>query len=513
MWWFSSRGLCPNCGLFVRSLTVVLACLVPIPSADATTCIDICPDPGACTINTLKSIDPGSDIACTDRDLHVTDNGSLRVIDGDMRLVAHNLTVDGPGGTIYAVEGNAHIRGEIEIELTGDLQLSGKVRANGNTGGGSIRITADGDISIPQNGTDGVEADGTSAAARGGTILIEAGGALSIMDPIHTAGATSGQSSGGTVAIRAIGNITVGQDGHIGAPGRTAGGGTVTIQSQDGDVVLDEHVVVDGEGSVGDGGKIEISAGYAVQITQPIYARGGVNASGGQARGGSVEIEAGCGGVAINGSISTTGGQLGSAYDSGSIMVSSLGNIAVAAGVVLDAHALASGGSGGTIELRTRDLVSIAGGATLDSRGSSAADGNGGDVRLTGCRVSVAPSAVLDVSGAIGGTIALGASLPPPDTGTQPLVASSLASYRAAGSSADTNGRIELTPLTLKQGQCSNDGAVRCLIDSECQSGCLTGDCLYANPDTDGQDTAFTVAPQRFGDPGLGECASYCEGY
>lgn len=501
----------PLCGILS-----ILVGAVQAHATDASTCLEICPGTGACTINALKNIEPGAELDCSGRDITLTGNGALKVTDGQFSLLANNLTVDGPGGTIYAVEGTAHEPGEIDIDLTGNLWLAGKIRANGNSGGGSITVDADGNITIPDSGDDGVEAGGTASGASGGTIELSAGGTMTISDPIHAEGADAGQeSAGGTVDLDAKGDITINADGHIAVPGHLAGGGTITITSEDGSIVLNEHADADGNGSVGDGGRISLSAGNGIQIVQGFYvrARGGVNANGGEAQGGAIDIEAGCGGVSINSPFMTTGGLLGSGYDAGRITVSSLGNISLASGVTLDAHALGSGGSGGAITLRAGDLVSIPGSATLDARGSSTAGGEGGRVTLSGCRVSVASGAILDVTGDKGGTIALGATLPPPATGTQPLVASSAASYRATGSSAASNGRITLAPLTLRAGECTNDGTRTCLLDTDCTVGCQTGDCLYANPDTDGQNTGFTVTPERIGNQSLGQCFDSCGGY
>jgi len=255
------------------------------PSAFATTCTDICPGTGACTIGSLQNIDPGSTLDCSGRDITVGDSGTIKVTDGDFELLADDLTLTGPGGLIYAVEGSGEEVGAIDISLTGNLSLSGKIRANGAHGGGHLSIKAAGNISIPESGTDGVEADGTSPNASGGEIYLEAGGTMSIYDPVHAEGNTSGDNTGGTIDIRAAGNIVIATDGHISVPGRMDGGGSVTIVSENGSVTLDEHIDVNGIGDTGDGGNIEIIAGNAITLNGSITANGGVNQGGGAAQG------------------------------------------------------------------------------------------------------------------------------------------------------------------------------------------------------------------------------------
>gem|GEM_PF-883179 len=493
--------------------TVPLACLLVLSAswrAAATTCSDICPGSGSCTINSLKNIDPGSDLDCGNRDLTVTGDGSLKVTGGSFILRARDLNVVGPGGTIYAVEGTDQHCGGIEVDLTGSLTLAGKMRANGNHGGGSLTITAAGDISIPESGTDGVECDGLNVGASGGSIDIQAGGAITMNDPVHAEGNNSGDNAGGRIEIRATGNITAALDGHISATGKTAGGGSVLIVSEAGNITLDEHIDVDGKGTIGDGGDIELSAEGSIQVLQQIYARGGVNTGGGTANGGTVEIGAGCGGVSVEAPIFTTGGQLGSSHGGGSLTVTATGPVSIAAGVLLDTHALADGGNGGDITLRSKDVITLNNGTTLDSRGSSLSQGTGGSVMVAGCRADLKSGATIDAGAVQAAAIFIGASGQPPATGTQPLSVGATAVLRAAGTTSGGNGRIELAPLTYKQGQCSNDGTLSCMLDADCTVGCQTGDCLYANPDTGGQDIQFNITPSRFGDSALPACGTAC---
>lgn len=476
----------------------------------ATTCTDVCPGTGSCTIGSARVVDADSVLDCSGRDITIGNAGSLKVIGGDLALLADDLLLNGSGSLIHAVEGPDDRVGTIDIQLTGSLGLRGKIRANGDHGGGSIQITTAGNIVVYENGTDGIEADGISPNADGGDVTLDAGGMIQVFDPVHAEGNTSGESGGGTIDIHAVGNITVAYDGHLSASGKTAGGGRVVLESETGDVTISEHIDVDGKGPTGDGGLIEITAHDTIAVGEQLYARGGINAGGGTASGGNVLLESGCGGISINASIFVTGGQLGTGEDGGSIEADSAGSITVANGVVLDTHALASGGDGGSVSLTARDLVTLTSGSTIDSRGSATAPGRGGDVALRGCRLNVQSSATVDTTAYRGGTVSASATMAPPTTGTQPLIISGSAVLKAAGGSSSEAGRIAVAPLTTQKGQCDNNSALPCVVDLDCVVGCQTGQCLYANPDLAGVVTQFDVTPVTYADRSLGECQASC---
>lgn len=492
--------------------SVSIAFAVHASVAQATICDDICPDPGPCTIGSLKVIEADSEIDCTGRGtITIGNSGVLKIVDSDFTLFADGLTVNGPGGLIYAVAGAEESIGGFALRLTGDLVVAGKLRANSIEGGGWIHIETDGDVSIFENGTDGIEADGTgTAGANGGQISIEAGGSILVNDPVHAEGAASGDTVGGSIRLHAGGNITTGVDGHISALGKHREGGRVELTSDTGNIVLAEHIVVDGVGETGNGGYVEVRAGNAVQVTADQSALGGVNQGGGRARGGSFEIRAGCGGVSIASDVLFHGGDQGSSFDGGSLVVESRGPVTIAGGVVLDGRGLAPTSSGGEIRLESEGNVEVATGATIDVRGGNTLPARGGNLAIQGCSVAVAAGSVLDVSGATGGQIVLNASGEPVSLGPEPLVVSQSASLRASGGAVEENGRIELAPLMYHAGKCGNNESVPCHMDVDCSSGCLTSDCLAANPDTGGQITQFSVAPVSLEATHLAACSNAC---
>ncbi len=515
------RRFTPRRRSAVAGLTVMAWLTANVPQAMALTaddCTDICGSgSGACTIGANWDIVPGSVIDCSGRDVTVTINGVLKVTDGGYSLYAANLQVDGPGGTLTAVQGSNGIPGSIFVKTTGWVSLSGKIRANGDQGGGTISVVTGGDMVINDNGTDGVEALGTSTAGDGGSIDLTVGGHLTVYDPVLADSGASGMTSGGRIRMKAGGHVWVGSSGNISAYGRQGGGGEIVIVSENDDVLLYRPVEAEGIGSGANGGSVEVSAGNKLEVGHPISVLGGVNVSGSAADGGSVELLAGCGGIDITAAIEAGGvsGTGASEVDSGGgIVIESRGMVEISSGVVLDTRALQSGGSGGSVRIAARDLVDLQGTAKIDTRGSTSSGGQAGSVQITGCRVKVASGATIDATGAIGGTIALRASKAPPTTNgsePQPMTIGSASVIHAAGSTNADNGRIELSPLHSQPGVCSNNPARECAVDADCTAGCETGTCSYANPDTAGLSSQFDVVPSRQEEADFGECQATCD--
>jgi len=447
--------------------------------------------------------------------------GLLKVIDGSFSLRAHNLTVNGPSAAILAVQGSQHESGAISIDLTGSLSLAGKVRANAATdSGGDISIHADGDITILESGDDGVESDGTAAGVSGGSIHLDAGGYVLIQDPVHAAGADSGaDAAGGLVEIRAGGDIVANSDGHIAAPGRSGGGGTVELVAG-GSIVLDEHIDVSGRGNDADAGDIQLEAAGGISMSLPSTAHGGVGAGGGAAAGGSISLEAGCGGGSVQGgavlvgaSMDLTSGETGGGGAAGgTFRVEASGPVTIGDGVLIDSHPLSGAGSGGAISIRSAAAVTISSGARLDTRGGAAVPtGAGANITLDGCTVQVQPSATLNTSGMSGGGISLIAQKLAPESGTQPLFVSSTASLVVNGTTAARNGSISLATFSDGPGECTNEPTKECWANEDCTVGCQQGNCVGANPNTEGTTTQFSVAVTRGHVNGSGSCASACQ--
>lgn len=483
-------------------------------TSPADDCADLCLTATTCTIAATFDIVPGSTIDCSGRELTLTTFGVLRVTGGSFTLRAAKLTVNGSGGTITAIQGSTGYPGAVTVDVAGDFALAGKIRANGDKGGGRIAVMVGGNMTIPESGTDGIEALGLSTAGGGGRIDVDVTGSLTVNDPILADSGASGQIAGGQIRLRAGGDIVTDVDGHISAYGRSAGGGEIEIIAG-GDVVLHEHLKAEGLGSVADGGQVEVTAGDFLNVAADISVMGGVNVGGGSANGGTVDLLSGCGGTQIGASINATGGQLGDDdLDSGRVEIDSRGSTTILTGVTIQTRALQAGGRAGSILVSARDLVDLQGTAKLDARGSTTSPGTGGDVQVKACRLLVASGSTIDVSGSIGGSIALRATQEPPATNgsqPQPLTIGSASILKAAGATNADSGRIELAPLQYKTGVCSNSGTTACLLDADCTIGCQAGDCNFANPDTAGLNTQFDVVPARQQENDFGECQATCE--
>ncbi len=487
-----------------------------VPDAAAVTvahCTDtgMCPGTGSCTITNLVNVVPGSVLDCQTRAITIAGSGSLKVVDGEFELITGNLTIDGPGGLINGDEGSEDQPAGVTIVSSGNVDIGGKIRVNGNHGGGSLSITATGNITLTSTGDDGIEAKALMEDQNGGEVLFDAGVDIIISDPIDADGSDSGESAGGTVELRAGRNITTNADGLISAQGRAAGGGTITLSTTNGDITLNQVVQAYGRSETGDGGHVELHAGDGLAINQPIDVRGGVNDTGGTAAGGSIDMEAGCGGIAIAANLTATGGSLGSDQEPGAIVASSLGPMTVASGITLDTHGLAPGSDGGLINLDGFGAVTVATNALLDARGyntTTNSDARGATIRVAGCTVDIQSGAKLDARGITGGSVDLAAYAVAPASGTQPLRVSTGAQVKVLGSTNADNGDIGLSALYYKPGVCSNNGD--CFLNSDCTKGCETGTCSAANPDTAGVNTAFDVAPSRFSDKHLVQCTTAC---
>lgn len=304
-------------------------------TSPADDCADLCLTATNCTIAATFDIVPGSTIDCSGRELTLTTFGVLRVTGGSFTLRAAKLTVNGSGGTITAIQDATGNPGAVTVDVAGDFALSGKIRANGDKGGGRVAVMVGGNMTIPESGTDGIEALGLSTAGGGGRIDVDVTGSLTVYDPILADSGASGLIAGGQIRLRAGGDILTDLDGHISAFGRSAGGGEIEVVAG-GDVVLREHLKAEGLGSVADGGQVEVTAGDYLNVAADISVMGGVNVGGGSANGGTVDLLSGCGGTQIGASINATGGQLGDDdLDSGRVEIDSRGSTTILTGVTI----------------------------------------------------------------------------------------------------------------------------------------------------------------------------------
>ena len=514
-------------GLFVAGCAAasLLVCVSagPATATGITTCNQMCGNP--CSIAGLKLIEPDADIDCSDRDITVMSTGNIKVQDGTFTLKAIDLTLNqfgSSGGNITAEDTGSGEPIGFDIELSGSAYILGALRANSTEGGGTIVVEAAGGINLPEDGNFGIQANGTAADADGGEIVLRADGNISITCPVEANGANSTETRGGEIVIEAGGIAATSVEGELRATGKHGGGGTIRIAGgldndplTVGDVRIGAQILADGTANEGDGGVVYIEAVDAVEITAIISARGGVTATGGESSGGSIHIGAGCGGVDIDADLLMTGGEAGNGLDGGSLTIESLGDIDVASNVTLDAHSLANGGDGGSVRLRSKGRITLDSNSTIDASGhfTSGGQGLGAYVEVVGCTVRLNPGANIDARGFEGGAIRVDAQdLPAGPVDPSPMIISTSASLRAKAALGGLDGQIEMVVNQPRLGACTNDPTIGCVLYTDCQVGCETGQCEYANPDTGGQENQFDIEQESIEELGMGDdCASVCQ--
>ncbi len=497
---------------------VAAAWVLLMPAASqAVVCSDcdcLCGTGPTCSvIGSLKQIAPGAVIDCTGRgSVDVNGTGTIKVTDGFFTLKADEMVLY-QGGLIKSVEGAQNIIGGFTIELAGPLYLGGAMKANGANGGGSITIEAVGDSTVTHEGIDAIEANGTTAAGGGGEVHIASDGNITISCNV-LAESDNSAGTGGQIEIEAGGNVTIDNHANIRVAGRQGeDAGTIRIDAG-GTINSIRPITANGNGDEANGGEVHLTAGGAVILTDVVEARGGVNAGGGSSAGGSIQIEAGCGGVQVGANIDASGGEMGSGLDGGALMIESAGDVTVADGVSIRTDSRSNGGDGGDVRISSRGKITIGTNVVIDAKGDSSGggEGYGASVDLSGCQVEIQSGATIDATGFDGGRVRVNAAGRPPDTGVQPLTVAETAVVRAAGQTASGgfDGDIELAPIEVKQGVCSNDENVSCTLDTDCTDGCSTYECDHANPDTGGLNSQFDVAPDYISERSLPECPTSC---
>ena len=94
---------------------------ISVRSASATTCQNVCPGTGSCTISNIRIVEPGSVLDCSGRSITIGSSGSLKVIGGEMSILANNLSLLGIGSTITGIDGSDGEPSAVSVELTGSL--------------------------------------------------------------------------------------------------------------------------------------------------------------------------------------------------------------------------------------------------------------------------------------------------------------------------------------------------------------------------------------------------------
>jgi hypothetical protein len=469
-----------------------------------------------CEVNANVTVDDNAVLDCDDHDLIIANSLGKLTVNGKMTVIARNLTIQNTRSMEAVTALPDPKKAVIVLNLSGTLSLAGRLNAQNIGGGSLIEVTAGQDILL-QNGDVGVDVTGSGQSMDGGDVVLQAGRDIRINSKIWANGndgtTEADQNSGGDVELTAGRNVYVEQ--LIRAHGRWNNGGSLAIRATDVEINHDHdgtqngrkgEILLDGHSEDGDGGVLDIQAGGKLLQSGPISLCGGVGNSGGYAQGGTVRIDAGCGGVRLEDDLNAWGGTAGG----GSLVVESRGNISAGGVISLNGNTL--GGDGGSITLTSRmGNVTLDGTAQLHTNGhvtSNNAEGIGGTVSLYGCQVDITSGAVVESTGKSKGrfeatSLKKGAEL----NSTFGI----RISENADVSSYSTSGAIVLTAATVKTGTCTNSPSTACTLDSDCTVSCTTGDCTGANPQLDGQVLQFSSVPTTQQNTALDACAAQCQ--
>ena len=225
-----------------------------------------------------------------DQPVRVPNGGTLQFTAGSI-AVNHKIL----GRHTRAGDGNG---ASVSLIASGSITVGpgfGQIDVSARDTNGAISLTAGGNVDLQRKLNARVR--GIGATASGGAITVDANGSVSTSRRarIDARGKTLGAAptAGGSIALSGDGGVTL--RARVTTAG--SGGGTVTIDSSSGSVVLDERgeVSSNGQGSVpSSGGSITVTASGGVTLTETVlslfqpslHAKG---ASGGA--GGSVAVQ------------------------------------------------------------------------------------------------------------------------------------------------------------------------------------------------------------------------------
>lgn len=292
----------------------------------------------------------------------IADAGAPDGTGGEVDILDDTGGMTMPGTVSAAVAGTDSGGGDVCIETSTDLTISGSILLSaGSGGGGQADLTSDqGNVSIAQSGK--IAASGSSAGDGGSISLCAAFDCSNGTDPTLVqavlvegtlvADGDPGGGAGGAIALEGNVSVRVSSTGSLHASGGSAGG-TLSAAADSGVASIEGPMTAAGGGPNGPGGVLSVDASGRISVSAPLNGSGFGN-------GGMVGI----GHVASAMTTATTG----------PLNVS--GNITVAS----------STAAGGTIELMDEGDVFVAG--TLVSTGVVApTDSSQIGIDILGCNV------------------------------------------------------------------------------------------------------------------------------
>lgn len=391
-------------------------------------------------------------------------------VGGNIEINSAGMTL---GGAISLLGGPDAIGGDLSLDTTGDLMVTGMITTEGGDGGGiDVRVGR------PDNGANMVLAETSvlkcSATFAGGfagaiDITVEGNGTTNGIATVNgqlladgaDASEELGGGSGGCVEVDASGDVLVQRSAaklsaEGGAP--DGDGGDVDLTSDNGSVVLQGSATAAVLGETSNGGAVSIDAAKDATLNGSIVITAG-DGGGGDAsissstasvsiarsavidvsstnagQGGGIDLESGTGAgahaVTVEGRLIADGGPGGGS--GGGIDLAGGDSVRIASTGSLHASSGTGSGGGGTITLRADHIAVIEGPITATGGGPS---GPGGIVSVeAGGRISI--DAATDARGfGTGGQIGFAT-----DTGPLDI----LANVNASASSGK-GGMVELT--------------------------------------------------------------------
>lgn len=415
-----------------RALTSVCTA-ADITSQDAAHCPVSTSAP--CTIAQTFTVNDGCTLDFGSRAVTIT--GTLDINNANVILNAGSLTIAPGGfidgrGTTAAAPGNTG--GMITINTTGDVNIQRNSASGTN---GRIDVSGNNPAATPTpNRTPNATPTPTFDPGGGaGTVAINAGGTITLSGRIDASQLLNQSfASGGTIRLTAGGDIIMQQNAEMSASGGVnadTGAGEIDLTANGqvsltttlinpldlsgacgGTLMIDAgtSVTIQGAGALnvngtsdgGPGGEIDVNAGTSASIFAPFLAQGAnavdqVNGSGGC--GGTLCVEAAFGAVTVANALQAEGGTPDGM--GGQVQLMSQGEVIVQNNSTVSARSNGLVGCGGTVTLQPN----------LDAKVQSQLDGSGGgqggevDVCAgTSVTLSLLPGgvnapAIVDVSG------------------------------------------------------------------------------------------------------------------
>jgi filamentous hemagglutinin family protein len=343
------------------------ATTTPAPPATTTPATTLAPPPPADMARTITNSSLGDvgfgDLADTNTNTSISTPTSTPV------SVPTDTVPGTPGAVLTAATINIQADGEIEIGKGATLDLSAVT--NKTVNGGTLTIAADRAVLDGAINLDGKDKGGSadvlgrewvsfgstlsaSGVKAGGSVTVESGGGLSLAGRISV-NARDGRA--GDVFIHAVGRAVDTQDTFIDATGLH--GGTISYTS-------DSQIIASGafraSGTLGFGGKIDMTAPRLDLFSSQFYAQGGI-------AGGTIRI----GGEYQGGKDLVANGETDELTNAKKLTATD--------GVTIDVSSTALRGRGGDIVVWSDDKTTFFG--TVKSQGGIIA-GNGGNIEVSG---------------------------------------------------------------------------------------------------------------------------------